>query len=146
MSRKRSSVALAVLALAAVFLAGCSRDKSIDRDKARSEIRSAHSFAAESELFLELVLHGQAPQHYAEEHTGYLQKAVEKSAKELEQARPEPDAKDFVRECQMGLGSLDNELSGIRTAIAGNDKNTLTAAPGRITAIRKSLENANAQL
>ena len=146
MLRKRPSISLAVLALAAVVLAGCSGDKSINRDQAESEIRSAHSFAAESELFLEFVLQGQAPQHYAEDHTAYLEEAVEKSAKELKEDVPQPEVKHSVRDCQIGLDTLARELSGIRTAIAGNDKNALTSALKRITAIRKSLERAKAHL
>jgi hypothetical protein len=145
--QKALAFSFAMLTLfATAFLVGCSRDKSIDRDQTRSEIRSAISFAAESEWFIDFVLRGHAPRHYAEEHTAYLEEAIGKSAKELKQTVPEAGANDSVRECQIGLNSLARELSGIRTAIAANDKSALAAAFGRITAIRESLEKANAHL
>jgi uncharacterized membrane protein YccC len=146
MLHKRLPSSFAVLALAAVFVAGCSRNKSISRDQARSEIRSARSFAAELQMFINFVLEGRGTRHYAEEHTAYLEDAIEQLTKELEHAAPEPDAKDSIRECQTGLSTLARELSAIRTAIARDDKDALAAARGRVTQIRKSLENASSHL
>src|SRR6266536_2872559 len=99
----RPAIPFIVLALAVAALAGCSRKKSIDRDQVRSEIRSARSFAAESEMFIDFVLQGHATRRYAEEHSAYLEDAVEQSAKELAQAAPESDAEDSVRACRTQL-------------------------------------------
>ena len=145
MLRKWQLVSFALLALAAAaFVVGCSRNKSIDRDQARSEVRSALSFVAESEMFLNFVIQGRAPRHYAAEHTVYLEQAIGKSAKELTRAVPESHAKDSIDECQAGLSALARELSGIRTVIPVDDEKALAAALRRITAIRESLEKANA--
>jgi hypothetical protein len=67
-----------VFALAVTSSAGCSRAKTIGRDQARSEIRSARSFAAELELFLDFVLQGHATRGYAEGHTAYLEDEVKR--------------------------------------------------------------------
>ncbi|HVX67613.1 MAG TPA: hypothetical protein VHA11_13460 [Bryobacteraceae bacterium] len=126
-----------VLALAAAASPGCSRGKRIDRDRAQSEIRSARSFAAESEIFLDFILQGHATRHYAEAHAGYLRDAVEQSAKELDTAAAEPDAADSLRECRIRLREIARELSGIPTAT--RDRPRLAAARARLGQIRESL-------
>jgi hypothetical protein len=146
MSLNRPAIPFIALALIAASCAGCSRNKSISRDEARSEIRSARSFAAESEMFIEFDLQGHATRRYAEEHTSYLQDAVEQSAKELDRAVPEPGAEHYVRECQTKLRMLSHELSGIRAAIVHGDRDALAVARGRVGQIRKSLERVNSSL
>ena len=135
-----------VLVLALASLTGCSHRKSIGRDQVQSELRSARSFAAESEIFIDFVLQGHATRRYADGHSAYLEDAIEESAKELDQAVPESDAKDSARECQTQLHMLAREVSGIRAAIGNDDKNALIAARGRIAQIRQSLEKANSYL
>jgi hypothetical protein len=60
MLQNRPPISFAVLALAALLMAACSRQKSISRDQAQSDIRSSLSFAAESEIFIDFVLKGHA--------------------------------------------------------------------------------------
>jgi hypothetical protein len=138
---KTSPVPVILFALAATCLAGCSRGKSIDRDQARSAIRSARSFAAESEAFIDFLLHGRATRSYAEGHAAYLQREVERSAKELEDATPEPDAAASVSTCRMQFNRIIAELSEIRAALGDTDR--LVAAAARMKRIRESLEKAN---
>jgi hypothetical protein len=135
-----------LLVFALASFTGCSHRKSIDRDDVRSELRSARSFAAESEIFIDFVLQGHAIRRYAAGHSAYLEDAIEESAKELDQGVPQSDAKDSARECQTQLRMLARELSGIRAAIGKADKNALVAARGRIRQIRQSLETANSYL
>jgi hypothetical protein len=137
---------LIVFALVAVSLVGCSRKKSIGRDEVRSEIRSARSFAAESEIFIDFVLRRHATRHYAEEHSAYLEDAVEQSAKEFREGVPEPDVANSVRECQTKLSLLAGEISRIQAAIGNDDKDALLAAKGRIRQIREGFEKVNSQL
>jgi hypothetical protein len=141
----QSAIFLIVLALAEVSLTGCSRKKSIGRDEVRSEIHSALSFSAESEMFIDFVLQGHATRRYAEGQSAYLEDAVEQSAKEFGQAAPEADVANSVRECQIKLGMLIRDLSRTRAAIGDHDEDALLAAKGRIKQIRESLENANSQ-
>ena len=130
--------------LAVVAVAGCSRKRTIGRDEVRSEIRSAISFVAESEMFVDYIRQGHATRHYAEEHAAYLEDAVEQSAKELEQGTPEPGTENAVHECRIQLELLCHELSGIRAAIGNN--NALAAAKERMGSIRARLEKANSSL
>jgi hypothetical protein len=146
MFENSSAILLTVLALAGISLPGCSRKKSIGRDEIRSEIRSARSFAAESELFIDFVLQGHSTRRYAEGHSVYLEQAVEQSAKELGQTAPAADVENSVRECRSNLGMLARELSRIRAAIRGGDEDALHAAQARIRHIRENLEKANSQL
>jgi hypothetical protein len=134
------AVPLLVLPLAAIS-AGCSRGKSIDRDQVRSEIRSARSFAAESEMFIDFVLEGRATRVYAEGHAAYVRDEVEQSAKDLDSAVAEPDVADYVRACRMQLNELIGGLSEIRAALGDTDR--LAAAKAKMKQIRESLPKAN---
>ena len=136
----RPAIALILLVLAVTSSAGCSRAKSIDRDQVRSEIRSARSFAAELEMFLDFVLQGHATRSYAQGHAAYLEEEVERSAKDLDNAVAEPDAADSVSECRTQLHHMAGELSDIGDALG--DRNRLAAAKARIRQIRESLEKA----
>ncbi len=146
MFENSSTILLLVLALAGVSLPGCSRKKSIDREEVRSEIRSARSFAAEAEMFVDFVLQGHSTRRYAEGHSAFLEQAVEQSAEDLEHAVPDTNAANSVRECQGNLGMLARELSRIRAAVTGGDQDALLAARARIRHIRESLEKANSRL
>jgi hypothetical protein len=145
MFENRPAILLIVLALAGVSLPGCSRKKSIGRDEARSEIWSARSFAAESEMFIDFVLQGHSTHCYAEGHSVYLEQEVEQLAKELGQATPEASVESSVRECRSNLAMLARELSRIRAAISGGDEDALLAAQAKIRHIRESLEKANSR-
>ena len=137
---------LFVLALAGVSLAGCSRKKPIDRDEAQSKIRSARSFAAESDMFVDFVLQEHSTRRYREGHSAYLEQAVEQSSREFGQTAPEADVENSVRECRSNLGMLARELSRIRAAVSSGDDDALLAAQAKIRHIRESLERANSRL
>jgi hypothetical protein len=140
---KKPAVPLIVFALTATCLAGCSRRKLIDRDEARSAIRSARSFAAESVAFIDFAVEGRATHHFAEAHAAYLQNEVERSAKELESAVAEPAAAASVSDCRMQFYQVVAELSDIRAALDDDDKDRLLASKARMEQIRENLEKAN---
>jgi len=131
-----------ILTLATLSMAACSGGKSISRDEVRSGFRSASSFTAEIEVFIDFVLQKRSTRPYAEEHAAYLKDEIEQSARELGRAEPEPDAKEAVRECRGALGELARELNGIRAAARGNDRDALVAARARTRQIRESLETS----
>jgi hypothetical protein len=134
---------IAAFSLAIAGLAGCSRS-TLSREEARSEIRSAVSFTAEAELFVDFVRGGHATRHYAEGHAAYLADAIKRSAENLEQAVPEAGTESAVRECITQLKRLDRELSGIHARL--DDQAALARASGRIRGIRKDLERAQSEL
>jgi hypothetical protein len=124
---------LVVALTATAFSAGCSHQSSNDRDKARSEIRLARSFAAESATFVEFVLHGQATQLYAEEHARLLKKAVEQAA-----------AEDSVDTCRTQLDLLSRALSTVGEAV--RDPTALVNTRAEILRIRQALDAAERSL
>jgi hypothetical protein len=134
--------ALAVLlcSIVAATLASCSRNKTVGRDEVRSQIRSANSFVAESEMFIDYIRQGHATHHYVEAHAAYLEDAVKQSEKELEQGNPEAGTGNAVRECITDMDLLRRELSGIAVLSGNNDG--LAAAKERLDSIRKSLQKA----
>ncbi len=142
--RRKPLISFTVLALAAMLSAGCSHAKARGRDEIRSEIRSALSTAAESEMFIDFVLQGRATRCYAEGHAAYLQKEMRQSAKEFENAVAEPDAKQAFDDCRTQLNAIVVELSVIRSAISDSGK--LGAAMAKMAEIRQSLERLNSHL
>jgi hypothetical protein len=134
--------ALAVLlcSILPATLASCSRNKTVGRDEVRSQIRSANSFVAESEMFIDCIRQGHATRHYIEAHAAYLGDAIKQSEKELAQGNPEPGTGNVVRKCITDMDLLRRELSGI-AALSGNNDG-LAAAKKRMESIRKSLEKA----
>ncbi|MGI9075587.1 MAG: hypothetical protein ACR2JB_30630 [Bryobacteraceae bacterium] len=136
----RQTIFILALLLAAAALTSCSRKKTLGRDELRSEIRSAYSFVAESEMFIDYIRQGHATRHYAEGHATYLKDAVAQLDKELEQAAPEPGTQNVVSDCRSYMALLCRELSGIATNVGDND--ALAVAGKRMENIRKSLERA----
>jgi hypothetical protein len=129
--------------LASLLAAGCSRQKTIDKDQMRSHLRSALSFNAETDLYVDYVRQGRATRHYAQEHAAYLEEAVSRSAKELEEGAAAPGIENALSECKTQLGLLHNELSGLQRT---SDNNALNTAKQNLTKIRESLKKANSQL
>jgi len=99
--------------------------------------------AAESELFIDFVVGGRSTHRYAEEHSAYLEDAVQQSAKELGKAAPETGIETPFRDCQTKLITLAGQLSRVRAAIGNRDARSLLAAKQVIRRIRESLEKAN---
>jgi hypothetical protein len=94
-------------------------------------------------MFVDYLRQGRATRHYTQEHAAYLEEAVSRSAKELEQAVPARGAESVLSECKIQLGSLRNKLSRLRKA---PDNNTLDTVKQNLTTIRESLELANSPL
>ncbi len=143
MGRKRQLIIIRLL-LAAAVLASCSRHKAIDRNAMRSEIKSAVSLAAESEMFIDYVRQRRSTRAYAMGHAVYLEKIVNQSLKELHQAIPGPDTANAYRECQTQLDLLRHELSAIPAALGRDD--AMAAAGQRIGNARERLEKAGSSL
>jgi hypothetical protein len=126
--------------MVAATLASCSRNKTVGRDDVRSQIRSANSFVAESEMFIDYIRQGHATHRYIDAHAAYLEDAVKQSEKELEQGNPQAGTRNVIHECITDMDLLRRELSGI-AALSGNNDG-LAAAKRRIESIRKSLQKA----
>jgi hypothetical protein len=144
MWHRRNALAVLLLSSAVAALTGCGKRKTIGRDNARSEIRSALSLAAESHMFIDYIRSGRATHHYAAAQTAYLKNAVGRSLKEIGDGTPEPGIEEAVRECRTLLERLAQELAAIQRSIDNDD--ALAGAGERIGIIHKELENARAKL
>lgn len=142
--RTRQTAVILALLLSAEALTNCSRKKTLRPDELRSEIRSAYSFVAEAEMFVDYIRQGQATRHYAVGHATYLKNAVTKLEKELDQAAPEPGTTNVVPACRRYMDLLCHELSGIAREVG--DPDALAAARKRIENLRKSLGKAYSSL
>ena len=138
------AVVLWVTAFASSAMLGCARQKTIDQERLRSEIRAAISFTAELDMFVEYVRQGHATRRYAREHAAYLGDAVSKSAKELDEATPAPGLENPYTECKNQLAQLHAELSRIREADANNQD--LVSIRENLKKIREGLEKASSKL
>jgi hypothetical protein len=139
-AKPRVFLALAVLScpILTATLASCSHNKTVGPDELRSQIRSANSFVAESELFIDYIRQGHAPHHYIEGHAAYLEHAVKQFEKELEQGNPEVGTGTVIHECITDMDLLRRELSSIAALSVNN--HGLAAAKTRMERIRKSLQ------
>jgi hypothetical protein len=124
-------------------MTACS-NKTIGRDEARSKIKSALSFTAESEMFIDYIRQGRSTRPYAQGHALYLEDEVKRSIQELGHGVPGSGTQNAIRECIAGLNSLDRELARIPTAL-GNDS-ALADAQERLRNIQKTLERARLDL
>ena len=95
-------------------------------------------------MFVEYVRQGHATRRYAREHAAYLEDAVSKSAKQLDEVTPAPGLEHPYTECKNQLAQLHAELSRIRGADE-NDQN-LVVTRENLKKIRESLEKASLKL
>ena len=135
----KSLISCVCLTIATIAVGACSGGKPINREEAQSDIRSAASYAAESETFIDFVLQGRATDPYAVGHAASLYDQTQRLSKELENSTTEPEAAESVRECRKQLDAILSELSGVRAAIHDHDR--LADAKPKIEAVRKRLES-----
>jgi hypothetical protein len=138
------AVVLLVVALASSAMLGCARQKTIDQERLRSEIRAAISFTAEFDMFVEYVRQGHATRRYAREHAAYLEDAVSKSAKELDEVTPAAGLENPYTECKNQLAQLHAELSRIQGA--DDNHQDLVSIRENLKKIREGLEKASSKL
>ena len=137
------SVLITVLALTVAGLTGCGRT-IMSREEARSEIRSAVSLSAESEMFIDYIRRGSATRSYAEGHARYLEQEAKRSIDDLERAVPEADVEGEVRKCATQLKRLDRELSDVQAKL--DNDTALAATRRRMDEIRIALERSQPNL
>ena len=123
----------------AASLAACNR-KPLDLERARSSVRSARSYAAESELLVDSTLQGLIPPRYAERHVRYLSEMIAGSEKELQQSQPRPEAAGLIQKCVTQLPRIAAALSAVRAAVGRDDRPTLSTAREQLDDIRANLE------
>jgi len=135
---------ITLIALLLAGFSGCSRKTTLDRDEARSEIRLADSFAAESQMFVDYLFAGRSTRSYAEGHAGDLEDAIANEIKQIQQAAPEPGTGTAARECLTALEQLRDQIGGIRKNV--DDRDRLAQIRKTLPRIRENLARANSRL
>ena len=123
---------------------GCSRRKTLTPDDLKSQFTSAISFASEEEMFIDYIRTGRATSNFAEQHAGYLDAEIKRSAGELAKAVPQPGTESALQRCRIQLSELREELWKVR--IHRGDSNALSATKARVEEIRHGLEQAKSAL
>jgi hypothetical protein len=124
-----------------LVLCACSRHKTLTRDDLRSELISAKSLAAETEMFLDYVRQNRATKDYAQGHIEYLTKETERSREELQESSPAQGEEDAVQKLSVQFDSLTAELHSICGRL--DDQAALATATEHIARIRHALDDAN---
>ena len=127
-----------------LLVSACSHHKTITTDDLRSDLTSAVSFAAETELFIDFVRQGRSIDHYAEGHLEYLSEELNRSARELEQSSSDAALAQKLQESRALLDSLALQVAAIRPDLG--DPSALSDARQQIAKTRAALEQANASL
>jgi hypothetical protein len=139
------SKALAGFALGFILaLCACSRQKTLTTDEVRSQLLSARSLAAETEMFLDYVRENRATKHYARGHIEYLTEEIERSREELQESSPAQGEEDAVQKLRTQFDALEAELHNIHGKL--DDAAALAAATEHLVSIRRALDGANSSI
>jgi hypothetical protein len=130
-----------VLALA--LCCGCSKPKSPTRDDLRSALRSADSYAAETEMFIDFVQQGHATKQFAVNHAAQLSRQIEEDEKDL-RGPAQAGTEQVQQACRAQFEFLRNEITRVAT-LMGNDGDLQTER-ARVAQSRQSLAQTGAGL
>ena len=125
-------------------LCACSRQNTLTTDEIRSQLLSAKSLAAETEMFVDYVRQKRATKHYAQGHIEYLTEEVENSRQELHQCSPAQGEEDAFQKLSAQFDALHAELHIIGKKL--DDVNALATAKEHIARIRQTLDEANSTI
>ena len=127
-----------------LVLCACSRHKTLTRDELRSQLISAKSLVAETEMFLDYVRQNRATKHYAQGHIEYLTQETKDSREELQESFPAPGEEDAGQKLRAQLDALKTELDSVHGRL--DDKAALATAREHIARISQALEEADSSL
>ena len=127
-----------------LLLAACSRQRRITADDLRSDLTSAISFAAETEIFIDFVRQGRSTDNYADGHLQYLSDELNRSASELHESTPEAAIAEKAQECRTLLDSLALQVAAVGPILG--DPGALSDVRQQIAKTRAALEQAKSSL
>ena len=133
-----------LLSATVLLLASCSRHKPVTQEELRSQLASAASFAAETEILIDYVRQHRVTREYARGHIEYVVQAIDRDSKELNEALPGEVSPRALQECKSQLNSLADAVAAAGFSL--NNPEALAAAKQRIVTIRKALAKANSSL
>ena len=122
----------------------CSHQKTLDKQDLLSEVTSAESLAAESQMFVEYALQHRATKHFAKGHVEYLAEEAMRSAKELQQDLPPQGQDETLKKLRGQLQALSAELRTISGAL--EDDGALATGKKHIATIPQALHEVKSSL
>lgn len=105
----------AALGLIATVLSSCSSQKTITTDQFDSDLRTALSLCAESQLFVEYVQEGKSTDAFRRGHVEYLEQLATDQLREAEQAAPDKAIETSFRVYVEQLRALSDQLQLLKT-------------------------------
>lgn len=138
MALVRISVSLTLLL---TLCGGCSHRTRPSPTEIRAQWKQAISYAAEAELFADIVRERRATAHFAEAHAKDLRDEIGKSVQQLSAMQQDGQAHEKVKQLVSRLTTLSQQIT-IVGASTGDDA-ALSTAQDRITRIRQELEQAD---
>jgi uncharacterized lipoprotein len=132
---------VSVLALA--LCSACSEPKSPTRDDLRSALRSADSYAAEIEMFIDYVQQGRATKQFAFNHAAQVSRQIEEDEKDL-RGPAQPGTEQVQQACRAQFEFLRNEVKRVAT-LMGNTLDLQTER-ARVAQSRQLLAQTGAGL
>lgn len=129
-----------VVLLATVLLASCSRVKTVSANELRSDMLSAISLAAETELFIDQVERNRSTVSFERGHLEYLRQQAADEIQQLRDARARTSLAPRLEMCRAQLESLETELAILEKSSTASDR--LSAAKQQVAKIRTALEHA----
>ena len=127
-----------------LLLCACSRQKILTKDELRSELTSAKSLAAETEMFLGYVQQRRATKHYAQGHIEYLTEEIEQARKELQESSPAQSEEDALQKLKAQFDALNAELRNILGKL--DDPAAIATTKEQIEKILQALDEANSSI
>src|ERR1051326_9126914 len=100
-----------------VALCACSRQKTLSKDELRSQLTSAKSLTAETEMFLDYLRQHRPTKPFARGHVEYLTEEAERAGKELQGSSPAPGEEAAVQNVRAQFAALSAELHAIRGSL-----------------------------
>jgi hypothetical protein len=127
-----------------LVLCSCSHRQRMGADELRSELASATSLSAETELFLGYVRQRHATKHFAQGHIAYLSEELERSAKKLRTTLPPLGEEDAEQRLSTLVDALNMELQEVRGRM--DQDSVLSTAQAHVRRIRLALNQINSSL
>ena len=127
-----------------LLLCACSRQKILTKDELRSELTSAKSLAAETEMFLDYVQQRRATKHYAQGHIEYLAEKVKQSRKELHESSPAQGEDKALQKLKAQFDALNAELYSIHGRL--DDEAALATTKEQVEKILQAIDKANSSI
>lgn len=142
----RHKRAILLLSLMPLAFASCGGPKTMRPDELRSDIRSAVSLAAETNLFITQMQNDRGTHSFAAGHLGYLRDETLRSAKELRDSQADPAVAESVGTCIAQLDSLVREIAILQDKAEVNDINALLPSRARVADIHDALSSLESGL